>query len=400
MDGATVPTDVNDRAMVTSRQELLRRAAALRPVLGDRAQEAEALRRIPEATVDDLRTSGLLRIANPSRYGGPGLDYDVVLEVAMELGRACGSTAWCYTVWSSHNWLVGFYPERAQEEYFGPSPDVLSSSAFNAGPGRAEPAPGGYRLSGHWDFSSGCDAATWALLAAATPDRGPGLFLVPLSACQIVDTWFASGLRGTGSKDVVLPPTFVPGQRFLSYGELGTGHTPGRDLHDRLSYRLPVFMILPFTLAAPLIGIAQGALDAFEERLRGRVASGSATAPPDLAAPAARLAEASAEVDCARLIVRRDLADALELAAREEQPTVETRLRYRRDHGYVATLCVRAVNRLFEAGGGHAILERSPLQRAHRDVHAGSHHVILGWDGPAEQYGRVRCGLEPTDARI
>jgi 3-hydroxy-9,10-secoandrosta-1,3,5(10)-triene-9,17-dione monooxygenase len=381
-------------------QEALLRAAALLPALRERASTTEELRRIPDETVEDLTTSGLLRIANPALYGGPGLDYDAVLEVAVELGRACGSTAWCYTVWASHNWLMGFYPARAQEEYFASKPDVLCSSAFDAALGRAEPAAGGYRLSGHWDFSSGCDAATWALLAAFTPDQGPGLFLVPLSACRIVDTWFASGLKGTGSKDVVLEPTFVPGHRFLSYAAMGTGHTPGRALDDRMSYRLPVFMILPFTLASPLIGIAQGAVDAFEERLRVRAASGAGGAPPGLGAQAARLAEASAEVECARLIMRRDLADAFEVAARDEQPSVESRLRYRRDHCYVATLCVRAVNRLFEASGGHAILESSPLQRAHRDVHAGSHHVILGWDGPAEQYGLVRSGLEPTDVVI
>jgi 3-hydroxy-9,10-secoandrosta-1,3,5(10)-triene-9,17-dione monooxygenase len=386
--------------VAAGRRQLLGHAVALQPVLRERANRTEELRRVPDATVEDLTTSGLLRIANPARYGGPGLDYDAVLEVAVELGRACGSTAWCYTVWSSHNWLIGFYPAQAQEEYFASTPDVLCSSAFNAARGRAEPAAGGYRLSGHWDFSSGCDAATWTLLAAGTPDQGPGLFLVPLSACRIVDSWFASGLKGTGSKDVVLEPTFVPGHRFLSYAAMGTGHTPGRALDDRMSYRLPVFMILPFTLASPLIGIAQGAVDAFEDRLRRRASSEAGGATPGLGAQAARLAEASAEVECARLIMQRDLAEAFELAAGDEQPSLETRLRYRRDHCYVATLCVRAVNRLFEAGGGHAILESSPLQRAHRDVHAGSHHVILGWDGPAEQYGRVRSGLEPTDVVI
>jgi alkylation response protein AidB-like acyl-CoA dehydrogenase len=280
-------------------QEFLLRAAALLPALRERANTAEELRHIPGVTVEDLTTSGLLRIANPARYGGPGLDYDAVLEVAVELGRACGSTAWCYTVWSSHNWLIGFYPAQAQEEYFASTPDVLCSSAFNAALGRAQAVAGGYQLSGHWDFSSGCDAASWALPAAVTPDRA--------LACS----W-----------------SLCPG------------------------------------------------------------------------AQAARLAEACAEVECARLIMRRDLAEAFELAARDEQPSLEGRLRYRRDHCYVATLCMRAVNRLFEASGGHAILESSPLQRAHRDVHAGSHHVILGWDGPAEQHGRVRSGLEPTDGVI
>jgi 3-hydroxy-9,10-secoandrosta-1,3,5(10)-triene-9,17-dione monooxygenase len=379
-----------------SRQEMVRRARELLPALRARARRAEELRRLPDETVADLMRTGLLRLANPDRYGGLGLDYDAVLEVTIELGRACGSTAWCYSVWSSHNWLIGFYPEEAQEEYFGPSPDVLCSSAFNAALGQAEPTSGGYLLSGHWDLSSGCDVASWAILAAVTPDQGPGLFLVPRSAYQIVDTWYASGLKGTGSKDIVMEPTFVPSHRLLSYATMATGHCPGRALHDRPSYRLPVFAILPFTIASPLIGIAQGAVDAYEERLRERIER-AGDSLPGLASFAARLAEATAEVECARLLMRHDLDEMLERATRDELLSTEARLRYRRDHCYVAALSVRAVNRLFEASGGHAILEPSPLQRAHRDVHAGSHHVVLTWDGPAEQYGRVRLGLEPKD---
>ncbi len=233
--------------------------------------------------------------------------------------------------------------------------------------------------------------------STVAPDQGPGLFLVPRSAYQIVDTWYASGLKGTGSKDIVMEPTFVPSYRFLSYATLETGHCPGRILHDRPSYRLPVFAILPFTVASPLIGIAQGAVDAYEERLRERIER-AGNSLPGMASFAARLAEATAEVGCARLLMRHDLDEMLGRAARDEPLSTEARLRYRRDHCYVAALSVRAVNRLFEASGGHAILESSPLQRAHRDVHAGSHHVILTWDGPAEQYGRVRLGLEPEGA--
>src|SRR5438132_13085050 len=101
-----------------SRHELLTRASELVPVLAERALETEKLRRIPDQTIADLRKAGLLRIANPERYGGYGFDYDVVLEVALELGRGDGSVGWCFNVWSSHNYLLGLYPERAQEEYF------------------------------------------------------------------------------------------------------------------------------------------------------------------------------------------------------------------------------------------------------------------------------------------
>ena len=384
-----------------TREELLGRASELVPRLAERAPEAERLRRIPDETVRDLLHAGLMRIATPDRYGGYGLDYDASLEVGAELSRGCGSTGWCYQVWSSHNWLLGHYEEAAQDEYFAEGPDVLSSSAFNAAQGKAELADGGYLVSGHWDFSSGCDEGTWALLAAFTPDQGPGLFLIPRADYAIEDTWFVSGMRGTGSKDVVIgPAVFVPRHRFLSYQAMGTVQTPGRRLHSRASYRIPVFSIMPFTLAAPLVGIAHGAIERFEERTRTRVAGLSGVAAATMVGVQLRLAESRAEMDCARLLMRHDLDEMLALGAREEPVPLDTRLRFRRDHAYLSTLAVRSVNRLFEVSGGHALFDSSPIQRAHRDVHAGSHQVALTWDTYAEQYGRVRLGLEPTDQII
>ena len=382
-----------------SRAELLQRAAALVPVLAERGQRTDELRRIPDETVTDLREAGLLRLANPERFGGYGLDYDAALEVGVELGRGCGSTAWCYTVWSSHNWLLGMYPEQAQEEYFASSPDVLSSSSF-APLGKIEPTDGGYLLSGRWGFSSGADAAQWAVLGAFEPRQGPGLFLVPRSDYEIIDTWFVSGLKGTGSKDVVIAePTFVPAHRFLSYGAMGAGQTHGRELHDRPTYRVAAFPVLSFTLACPLLGIAQGALDAFEQRVRTRfTATGQSLAT--FQNMHIRIGQSAAELAAARALMRSDLAELIERGQRGDTLSMLDRARIRRDHAYIARLSVQATNRLFEVAGGHALFDSSPLQRAHRDVHAGSHQVALTWDTYAEQYGRALLGLEPSDALI
>jgi Acyl-CoA dehydrogenase, N-terminal domain len=135
-----------------TRAELLQRAEALVPAFAERAIETEQLRRIPQATLNDLREAGLLRVANPERFGGYGLDYDTVLEITAILGRGCGSTAWCYSVWSSHNWMLGMYPLQVQADYFGSSPDVLSSSSFRAAGRQLELKNGGYLLQGTWDF--------------------------------------------------------------------------------------------------------------------------------------------------------------------------------------------------------------------------------------------------------
>jgi 3-hydroxy-9,10-secoandrosta-1,3,5(10)-triene-9,17-dione monooxygenase len=97
--------------------------------------------------------------------------------------------------------------------------------------------------------------------------------------------------------------------------------------------------------------------------------------------------------------MEQDMQEILGRARRSEVPTLEQRLRPRRNQAYVATLCIRAVNRLFEGSGGHDLFDASPLQRFHRDVHAASHHVSLSWDTASEQYGRVLLGLEPTNRR-
>jgi alkylation response protein AidB-like acyl-CoA dehydrogenase len=383
-----------------SREELLERADALVPILAERAQETEELRRIPQATLDDIVASRLLRTANPTRYGGHGLDWDSVWEIGWRLGQGCGSTAWCFMVAAIHNWHVGLASEAAQEEYFGDGPDVFSCSAFNPGGARLEVVEGGYTLAGRWSFSSGCDHASWALLAALVPDpRGAVLFLVPRSDWRIEDDWHASGMRGTGSKTIVVDePVFVPEHRWLPiYGGDGAR---ARALHGRASYGVPIGSLLPYTLACPLVGVAQGAVNAFEERMRTRLTTVGRKPMAELVAVQSRLAEAAALVDAARELARSDLREMIDRAAGGEEPTMLERARYRRNHAFVARLSVQAVDVLFAASGGSAIYDREPMQRFHRDVHAGSHHVILGWDENAEQYGRVRLGLEFQGAMI
>lgn len=371
-------------------EELRRRAVDLVPVLEERARTAESTRRIPAETVEDIRKAGFLRTATPERFGGNGCDYHVSFEVAMELGRGCGSTGWCYSVWASHNWMLGQWPLAAQEEYFAGGPDTFSSSSF-APAAALEPADGGYRLSGRWEFSSGSDAATWVLLGAMGP-RGPVMVIVPRSDYEIVDTWFVSGLRGTGSNDIVVDDAFVPEHRVGPFPFASTNPGEGWRIHRRPSYRVPAASLLPWTLAAPLVGMAQGALDSFVEHAKATTTPGRGA---DSAGMQLRVAESSAEVDAARLILRHDGASAVARGGSEEELSGGDVARIRRDQCYVARLAVQAVNRLFEASGGHALFDAEPIQRHHRDVHAGSHQVALLWDAAAQAYGRHLLGLPP-----
>ena len=365
------------------------------PALKERAAHAEELRRLPEETVSDLLASGLYRIGVPSRYGGLDVDYALLLDVAAELGRACPATAWCYGLWAAHAWLVGYWPEHAQDEVFGSDPDALCSSSLNVGRSTCMPVDGGYRLTGRWEFSSGCDAASWVMLGV--PGIGERNWaLVPRGDYEIVDTWFVSGLRGSGSKDIVVEDAFVPAHRILDLTTAGDGDWNGWELHGQIRYRLPIPALLGWDLVAPMLGIAQGMLDVF---IAKTVGTSGAAKSADSAAVHIRLSQSAAEVDAGRALMERDVREALDRAEAGGGFTTLERAKYRRDKAYVTQLCLRAVNRIFDISGGHGLFESDPLQRFHRDAHAVAHRDTLIMDLGGQEYGRVVLGLD-AEGRI
>ena len=374
-----------------SEAELLKQAAALTPVLKERAGPAEELRRVPDETVSDLLATGLHRIGVPKRFGGLDVGYGVALDVAAELGRGCPSTSWCYGLWAAHAWLVGYWPLQAQQEVFGETPDTLLSSSLNPGKSTCEPVDGGYRLSGRWEFSSGCDHAGWVMLGA--PSIGERNWaLVPRSDFKIVDTWHVSGLRGSGSKDIVTEDAFIPRHRILDVNTAGNGDWTGWELHGQSRYRVPIGALLGWDLVAPMAGIAQGMIDEFTARLEGTSGPGRTADSP---AVHARLAQASAETDAARTVMQQDIKEILRKGKDGEPFTLLERARFRRDKAFTVQLCQQAVNRLFDISGGHGIFDSTPLQRFHRDAQAMAHRDGLVMDLGGRDYGRVALGLPP-----
>lgn len=380
---------------VLTPEELLKRAADLVPVLEARAARTEELRRIPSETVNDILSSGLYQIGVPKFFGGLDVDYGLALEAAAELGRGCASSSWCYSLWAAHAWLVGHWPRRAQEEVFGDGIDVLCSSSLNPGTSRTEPTTGGFRLSGRWEFSSGCDASSWVMLGAAGFEERTWV-LVPRQDYEIVDTWFVSGLRGTGSKDIVVDGAFIPSHRVLNVDRAGDGDWTGWELHGQDRYRMPIPVLLGWDLVAPMLGIARAMIDEFTARLAGTSGPGRTADSPVIHLS---LSEASAEVDAARIFLRHDICEIFEKAREGETFTSLERARYRRDKAFISQLGLRSINRLFNLSGGHALFDSVALQRYHRDAQAVAHRDGLIMELGGQQYGRVALGLEP-DARI
>ena len=379
--------------------DLLSLARELVPRLCNRAAAAEKLRCIPPESIDDLRRAGLFRTLQPAVLGGYELPLDEAVLITATVAEGCGSTGWIQGIFSDHCATLGMFDGQAQQDVWGRSPDSLISSGF-APTGKAVRVNGGYRLSGRWPFSSGCDYADWVLVrsfvpaAVSTEPAELYMFLVPKTDYTIIDNWFVMGMSGTGSKDIELKgEVFVPGHRALSNQLLANGTGPGSEFNGGALYRLPRHATVPFSLAAPLVGIAERALQSFVQGMRER-SPGDRRAAQE-GAIHVRVAQAAAEIDAARALMLRDCREAMEIVRGGERLSIEQRARNRRDIAYVAYQCTRALDRLFASAGAGSIFLDSEAQRLLRDIHAAGQHIALSWDVAGSTYGRVVFGLSP-----
>ena len=301
-------------------EELLARAEALVPVLRERANHTEELRRLPDETIEDLHRAGLFRILQPKRVGGSELPFRSIVELVSVIGKGDGSTAWVLANLAAHHWMLAMFPKQAQDEVWGQSPDNLIGSALVFPRGRARRVEGGYRVSGRWPFSSGVDPSAWNLIGAIAQDEEAGtqmprLFLLPASDYTIIDTWHVIGLSGTGSKDVAADDVFVPEYRSLAMDQITGGRNPGSEINPAVLYRLPSVSLFAFCIGAVSLGIAQGAIDYFAETTRTRTSYYTGRNLADFVTLQIHLAEASAQVDMARAVMLLDCDEATRIVA-------------------------------------------------------------------------------------
>ncbi|MGH7083400.1 MAG: acyl-CoA dehydrogenase family protein, partial [Acetobacteraceae bacterium] len=181
-----------DDGLLPEERALLERARALIPRLAARAPAAAAARQLPLETVADYRAAGILRILQPRRFGGLEGRFSLFSQIVEELTYGCASSAWVYAVLAEHQWIIACYPEQAQIDVWGDDPEAVASSSL-APREAARRVPGGWRLSGHYSFSSGCDHAQWAIIGAFLGEKGDpqtiAYLLVPLAEAEIRDDW-------------------------------------------------------------------------------------------------------------------------------------------------------------------------------------------------------------------
>ena len=378
---------------------MVAKARALVPRLRERAARTEELRHLPPETEKDLHDAGLFRMLQPKRIGGAELDYVALIDCADLLGRADASVAWNLANLASHHWMLGMFEPAAQDLVWGLDPDALIASSFIFPAGRATRVEGGYRLHGSWPFSSGVASCAWNMLASVvySDDEADGIeyriFLLPKADYKVLDTWNVAGLRGTGSCDVEVRDAFVPDDMTVAVGDLDGGPTPGSELNPNPLYALPVFSLFPYVLSGVALGNAQACLDDYAEVVRHRISTYNHARLSDFQSTQIKIAEASAKIDAARLIMRSACLNAMEDARRGHIPDMATKTRYRRDGAFSVNFCTDAVSMLFAASGARGLFTTGALQRQFRDAHAINSHLAFNFDAAGTNYGRVALGL-------
>lgn len=387
-------------------QELVQRARDMIPTLRERARHCEQERRVPDETIEDFRKAGFFRILQPAIYGGYEMDPTVAYDVTIELARGCPSSAWVYGVVGVHQWEMALFPRQVTEEIWGKDTEVLLSSSY-APTGKIERAPGGYRLSGRWGFSSGCDHCDWVILGAGVvaPKEEGGLpdaivVILPRSDYRIDDTWNVAGLCGTGSKDIVVDDVFVPEYRTHSV------ITPHADESVMAAgglaetYKFPFPVVFGNAIATTSIGMALGALDVYLEQARKRVTLFDGAQVVNDPFAQHRGAAAQAAINGVRLQLEANFNEMRELIRSGQPVTVEHRARYRWDSANMARVCAQTVARLFEGMGGRALYLDNPMQRFFRDTHAATVHGFLNPEKLGVNLGRIQLGLDNQDFTV
>src|SRR5262252_6747789 len=363
-----LPSFEDHSALPDHERAILERARALIPRLAERAPGATAARQLPTETIDEYHAAGILRILQPRRFGG--------LQ-----GR-----------FSLFSWIVAQYPEQAQIDVWGQDPLAVASSSL-APREAARRVPGGWRLSGRYPFSSGCDYAQWAIIGAFLDEkgdpRGVAYLLVPLTKVEIADDWQVLGLLGTGSKSLVLDDVFVPEHRHVMVSDLFAGTPPGALVHpDYPVLRAPRGFLVSYSLPPVAITLGRLALDIACAGLASRVSRG-VTRVAESEVVQMAIGEAAAAIDIAMMLLHAGREASTAAVSSGRKITEAEALRARRDMVYAQHQVSWAVDRLCEMDGARWVYDSNRLGAIRRDVMTILTHHAASRQAAMAPFGRM-----------
>lgn len=380
------------------REQLLAAAKSLQPLLAGHAAETERERRITDAGIEALAAAGLFRMLTPRRCGGHEVGARTWLDAVALIAEACGSTAWVLGLLTNAAWFAGMLGDDARAEIFGKDPDARIAGVFAPSEDMRH-VDGGVRVSGRWYWASGSLHAGWAMLGVLERDQQARvvdhwLGFVPMREVSIENTWYASGMKGTGSNCLVATDLFIPAHRLMSLRAAIAGTIPNAHADETL-YRAACVPMMVLALLGPQLGLARAALQhTIAAAARRNIPYTIYQREADSPAFQMQIAEAALAIDSAHLHAWR-IADEIDaFAARGQRMDLTTRARARASAGYVGKLVTEAINTLISAYGAGAFADANPLQRIWRDANTAARHALVLPPVCEEIYGKALLGLD------
>lgn len=385
--------------MLDQSQSMLDRVRAVLPQIAARAAEAEENRMVPPENIALLKSTGLHRAFQPKAWGGLEMPVPEFENCIAAIAGACGSTAWAFSLLAQHSHQLAIYSRELQEELWAADPDTVASSSI-APYGRSEETEGGILFSGEFGWSSGSDHAQWAILGFLrdTPEGGKAysFAVLPRKDYAIRDTWFSKGMRGSGSKTIVVDRVFVPEHRIETVPALMSMQSAGAALYpDSKTYFTPFIYVFASCFAAVSLGIAERMIEVYTARTQGRVRAYTGAKVGQSIPAAMRLAESAHQVAAGRAFLEKTWEDMRDHAARRVYPDAQKMAYWRTNQAYAVKIFIEAVDRLFAASGGTAWFDDSEVQRLFRDSHMTGAHAYTDYDICAQILGRALMGLDP-----
>jgi alkylation response protein AidB-like acyl-CoA dehydrogenase len=381
-----------DRDEIVS--EVRKAALALEPLIRESAEEIERGRCLPARVADAMKRAGIFAMAMPKAWGGAELDPLEQLRVIETLARFDASVGWCAMIGTDGGYYSSYLGQKVARELFSDPQAALASSILFAG--QAERVAGGYRVSGRWPFVSGCTHSECLAFSCRVIDAGAApsmrLCFVRAESAQILDTWYSTGLRGSGSHDVELKDVFVPEEHTVSFPDF-------RPQRSGPLYAYPLMFLYLFSGVA--LGVARAAIDAFIDVANRREITIAALGGRRLllrTAPSVQSVVAKAEglVRSSRSHIFEVMGEIWDALTRGEMLSAKLRASYTIAVTNAHRSCTEAVDILYKINGGSSVYTRGPLDRCFRDIHTiNQHHLAsMSFD---EKAGQVLLGLEPVD---
>ena len=384
-------------------QEVFARIQEIAEPLREQSVDAERLGRLPDSTAALLKSTGLMRMLQPKKYGGYEAHPNEFFKAVMAVAENDPSTGWIAGVVGVHPWETAVTDDRLQQELWGEDPDTWMASPY-APMGIAVPTDGGYVLNGRWSFSSGTDLCNWLVIGAFVGDES-GKPVQPMRSLHVMvprpdysvieDSWNVVGLQGTGSKDVVVEGAFIPEHRTIDASKVIDGSAFRESGRTEPLYRMPWTAVFPSAIQSAVLGICQGALNAALDYQKSRVGySGAAAEDPYMLSA---IGEAAAELHSSKATLFYNIEQMWQIVNRGEDVPYEMRASGRRDQVRGAWRAVRAVNDLFTSCGGKSLATDMPMHRFWRDANAGLNHAAFAKGPIYHASTAISMGLKPED---